>query len=623
MLDAMNLAILLGAGLVAVSIFTSVLASRLGAPLLLLFLGLGLLVGEDGLGLEFDNAPLAYFVGSLALAVILFDSGFATRLRTIRAVAGPAPVLATVGVVLTTVLAAAAARVLFGFGWLQALLMGAIVGSTDAAAVFFLLRAGGITIRERVRATLEIESGSNDPMAIFLTATLVGLLAGQAAEDSVGWVFAQSFALQLGLGALLGIAGGLVIVQAVDRIELERGLYPLVALGLGLFLFAVTNMLGGSGFLAVYLAGLLAGNAELRPAAALRRFQDGMTWLAQIAMFLTLGLLATPSTFLDVLVPAAALGLFLAFVARPVAVWLCLLPFGFTRNETAFVAWVGLRGAVSILLAILPLMEGLPRAQAMFNATFLVVLVSLVLQGWTLRWAARRLELLVPPRHGPLERVELELPGSVHHELVVYHIVKESPVARGARLPRWARPSLVVREGRRLDVHGAGRLRPDDYVYIFTTPRQVALLDRLFASPAELNLDDRELFGDFVLSAGASLAEIGHAYGVEPAEGDGDLSVGERLAREFGEEVGPGDRLAYGPIDLVVRTLADDGRIETVGLRLAPARLLRERVPQRRALQRLVTALRGEPRAGAVPNGGRGRPAGGSRTGAAADGDVG
>jgi cell volume regulation protein A len=279
-----------------------------------------------------------------------------------------------------------------------------------------------------------------------------------------------------------------------------------------------------------------------------------------------------------------------------VAVWLCLLPFRFTPNETAFVAWVGLRGAVSILLAILPLMNGLPQAQAMFNATFIVVVVSLVLQGWTLRRAARWLELLVAPRHGPLERVELELPGSVHHELVVYHIAKDSPVARGARLPRWARPALVVRDGRRSDLHGAGRLRAGDYVYIFTTPRQIGLLDRLFARPAELNLNDRELFGDFVLSAGASLDELARSYGAEPAPEDQGLTLRDRLVREFGDAVGPGDRLAYGPIDLVVRTLADNGRIETVGLRLEPARLLRSRLPRPRAVQRLIAALRGEAR---------------------------
>ncbi|MFZ1427955.1 MAG: potassium/proton antiporter, partial [Geminicoccaceae bacterium] len=422
--DWMNLAILIGAGLIAISIFTSVLASRLGAPLLLLFLGLGLLVGEDGLGLEFDNAPMAYFVGSVALAVILFDSGFATRIKTLRAVAGPAMALATAGVLLTAGITAMAVHLLFDFTLVPSLLMGAIVSPTDAAAVFFLMRAGGITVRDRVRSTLEVESGTNDPMAIFLTATLVAVLAGEAAGESLGWALVESFALQLGIGAVFGVAGGLLIIQAVDRVELEAGLYPLVVLGLALLLFAATNMVGGSGFLAVYLAGLLAGNAELRPAAALQRFQEGMTWLAQIAMFLTLGLLATPSTFGDILLPATALGLFLVFVARPVSVWLTLLPFGFSRNETAFVAWVGLRGAVSILLAILPLLHALPRAQTMFNATFVVVLVSLVLQGWTLSGAARRLKLLAAPKHGPLERFELVLPGAVHHELVVYHIAK-------------------------------------------------------------------------------------------------------------------------------------------------------------------------------------------------------
>ncbi len=599
--DWMNLAILIGAGLIAISIFTSVLASRLGAPLLLLFLGLGLLVGEDGLGLEFDNAPMAYFVGSVALAVILFDSGFATRFRTLRAVAGPAMALASAGVLLTAGITAAAVHLLFGFDLVPSLLMGAVVSPTDAAAVFFLMQAGGITVRDRVRSTLEVESGTNDPMAIFLTATLVAVLAGDAAGESLGWALVESFALQLGIGAVSGIAGGLLIIQAVDRVDLEAGLYPLVVLGLALLLFAATNMLGGSGFLAVYLAGLLAGNAELRPAAALRRFQEGMTWLAQIAMFLTLGLLATPSTFGDILLPATTLGLFLVFVARPVAVWLTLLPFGFSRNETAFVAWVGLRGAVSILLAILPLLHALPRGQTIFNATFVVVLVSLVLQGWTLSSAARRLKLLAAPKHGPLERFELVLPGAVHHELVVYHIAKGSPVARGARLPRWGRPSLVVRNGRRSDLHGAGRLQAGDFAYIFTTRRQVSLLDRLFASPTELNINDRELFGDFILSAGAKLADIGQAYGFVPAEADQGLTIRDRMMREFGEAVGIGDRLAFGPIELVVRTLADDGGVQTVGLRLGRAHLERGQATGPHALQRLLAALRGQPRAELPP----------------------
>lgn len=575
MLEGMNLAILIGAGLVTVSIFTSLVSFRVGAPLLLVFLGLGLLAGENGLGLEFDDAPVAYFVGSLALAVILFDSGFGTRLRSFRLAAAPALVLATLGVALTSALTAVAARHLFGFGWLEAALMAAVVGSTDAAAVFFLLRVGGITIRERVRATLEIESGSNDPMAIFLTLTVVELLAGQAGDGGLGWAFAQSFGLQFGLGAALGLAGGWLIVQAVNRIDLERALFPLVVMSMALLLFAVTNMLDGSGFLAVYLAGLVAGNARLRAANPLRRFQEGMTWLSQIVMFLTLGLFATPSEFLGILGPALALGLVLTFVARPAAVWLCLWPFRFSRQETGFVAWVGLRGAVSILLAILPFLHGLPDAQTIFNASFLVVLVSLLLQGWTIAPAARWLGVMAPIRHGPLKRVELELPGAVHHELVAYRILAKSPVTQGERLPRWARPALVVRDGRRLDVHSAGLLRPGDYVYIFTTPRQVGLLDRLFASQIDVSRDDPELFGEFFFPATAPLAELGRTYGFAVSAKDQDLAAGELLAREFGDTISIGDRLAYGPVELIACALRDDGRVETVGVALEPIRPVR------------------------------------------------
>lgn len=600
MLEGMNLAILISAGLIAASIATSLLTARLGAPLLLIFLALGLLVGEDGLGLRFDDAPVAFFVGTLALAVILFDSGFGTSLRTLRAALAPALVLATLGVLLTAVLVALGAHVLLGFDWLESLLVGAIIASTDAAAVFFLLRVGGITLRERVRATLEVESGSNDPMAIFLTLTLVSLAREHEEGARAGWLLLEAFIAHMGLGALLGGLGGWLIVRALRRIELEAGLYPIAVLSLALCLFAATNMLGGSGFLAAYLAGIVAGNARLRGSATLRRFQEGMSWLAQIAMFLTLGLLATPSEFLDLLVPAVGLGLLVIVLARPVAVWLCLLPFDFSRAETAFIAWVGLRGAVSILLAIVPLVEGLPDGRAIFNAAFVMVLTSLLLQGWTVRPVARLLGLLLPPRHGPLERVELELPGAGNYELVVYHLVKGSPVVTGERLPRWARPALVVRDGRRLDVHTAGRLQPGDYVYIFAAPRRVPLLDRLFASPAELTLDDRELFGDFVLSPGAKFVDVGHAYGFEPAIAQPELTAGELLQREFGDTIGVGDRLVCGPVELVVRALDAEQRVREVGLVLDPGGTAG---PLRTPGWRAWTALRDRWRRRRVPTG--------------------
>ena len=385
---------LVGTALVVAAAFSSLIAFRFGAPLLLLFLCIGLATGTDGLGIQFDNARIAYFAGSLALAVILFDSGFGTPLNALRQAAGPALSLATFGVLLTTGLFGAAAYYLLDLTWLESFLLGAAVASTDAAAVFFLLRAGEINLRERVRATLEVESGTNDPIAIFLTITLVEIIAAHANPETNVLVTSLilGFLLNMGLGAVVGVLGGLAIVRLVDRLNLDHGLLPIFVLTLSLMVFAAAGAIGGSGFLAVYLAGLVAGNSDIRAVTILKRFQDGMSWLAQIIMFLILGLFATPSQFPAILVPAVLLGLFLMFVARPIAVWVCLIPFRLPRPEVAFVSWVGLRGAVSILLAITPLLGGLENGRLIFNTAFIIVLVSLVIQGWTVG------PLAAPPR---------------------------------------------------------------------------------------------------------------------------------------------------------------------------------------------------------------------------------
>jgi len=421
---AIYLVTLVGTALVVAAAFSSLIAFRFGAPLLLLFLCIGLATGTDGLGIEFDNARIAYFAGSLALAVILFDSGFGTPLNALRQAAGPALSLATFGVLLTTGLFGAAAHYLLDLSWLESFLLGAAVASTDAAAVFFLLRAGEINLRERVRSTLEVESGTNDPIAIFLTITLVEIIAAHANPEAnvLATSLILGFLVNMGLGAIVGVLGGLAIVRLVDRLNLDHGLLPIFVLTLSLMIFAAAGAIGGSGFLAVYIAGLIAGNSDIRAVTILKRFQDGMSWLAQIIMFLILGLFATPSQFPAIMVPAVLLGLFLMFVARPVAVWLCLIPFRLPRPEVAFVSWVGLRGAVSILLAITPLLGGLENGRIIFNTAFIIVLVSLVVQGWTVGPLARRLGLIVPARLGPLDKVELELPGSAHHELLAYRV---------------------------------------------------------------------------------------------------------------------------------------------------------------------------------------------------------
>ncbi|HET7411068.1 MAG TPA: potassium/proton antiporter, partial [Pararhizobium sp.] len=576
-MEALYLIILVATILVLVAAFSSLLAFRFGTPLLLLFLCIGLLAGGDGLGLEFNNGRLAYFVGSVALAVILFDSGFGTSFHAFRQAAAPAVTLATIGVMLTAGLFGLLASLVFDFSLVEGFLLGSIVASTDAAAVFFLLRIGGITVRDRVRSTLEVESGSNDPMAIFLTIALVGVATAtpEATGAPVAEV-ARLFVQQMGLGIVLGLPGGMLIVWLANRLDMERGLMPIFVVALALLVFSVTGALGGSGFLAVYIAGLYAGNRRVRHKASIHRFQEGMTWLAQIVMFLVLGLLATPSQFPAIAVPAVSLALFLIVVARPVAVWLCLAPYRFTNRETLFISWVGLRGAVSILLAILPVIGGVEDGMVFFNTAFIIVLVSLLLQGWTIGPVARRLGLIVPPRIGPMQKFEVELPGSANHELVAYRVVRGSPVLTGERLPRWARPSLVVRDGRSMRYQYAGRLQENDYVYLFIAPRFPHLIDRLFASPAPVKEDDAEFFGAFAIDPRRPVAELESAYGpgLVP-EQELHLTLGELVRQRFGGNAEYADRLRLGPLEIIVRDVDEKGEITSLGVSLEPEPLAR------------------------------------------------
>ncbi|PTB84128.1 potassium/proton antiporter [Marinobacter vinifirmus] len=565
MIESMNLVILIASVLVVVAVFTSLISFRVGAPLLLVFLFVGLGAGEDGIGgINFDNAPLAYFIGSIALAMILFDSGFETQLRTLKIAAAPSLVLATVGVMLTTFVVGGVTWLVLDVPWLVALLFGAIVSSTDAAAVFFLLRVGGINLRDRTRSTLEVESGSNDPMAVFLTISLVELIM-QGGGDNLALELLERFVLQIGLGAVLGLLGGMAIVQMINRVKLEPALVPIVTLACALSLFGATSIVGGSGFLAVYVAGLYAGNSQMRMSVGVRRFQHVTTWLAQIVMFVTMGLLATPSQFGDVIIPGVVLALVLVFVARPVAVWLCLMFFNFSRNDTAFISWVGLRGAVSILLAIVPMVEGVEYGQLLFNTAFIVVITSLLLQGWTIRLMARWLGIMIPPRHGPVDRIDLELPGNANQEIVVYRVHSESAVATGQRIPRWARPSLILRDGKSLRPHSAGRIEGGDQVYIITPPRHVELLDQLFAGPAE-GANDVDLFGDFSFPPDTRIADLGRLYGFVVGDEDEEATVAEILERNLSGDIEPGDRVAYGMVELIVRRIDDTHEIVEVGM---------------------------------------------------------
>lgn len=519
------------------------------------------------LGISFDNDLTAYFIGSLALAIILFDSGFETKLRSYRTAAAPALVLATLGVVLTAGLVGVAAHYLFGLGWIQSFLLGSIVASTDAAAVFFLLRVGGIRLREKVGATLEIESGANDPMAIFLTMIFVELaIAERATVGSLGFEFVAGFAQQMGLGLVFGLAGGFGIAFLLNKLRnLDPGLYPISGLAAALVVYAACALLGGSGFLAAYVAGLIAGNRRVRFAQRLRRFQVGMTWLAQIGMFLTLGLLATPSEFAAIILPATILALVLILVARPLAVLVCLAPFKFRSREKLFIGWVGLRGAVSILLALLPAIGGVDTSNIYFNVVFVMVLASLLIQGWTIQPAAKALNVSLPPEPGLVDRVEVELRGGSELELVGYRIHPESAIAKGERIPRWARPAMIIRAGVTHSFHTIGPLRANDQVYLFASPARLRLLDRIYTNPAESLASPPDV--QFQVKGQASLKELSRQYhlGLEDEAAE-ELSVGEYLYRAFNGEPVEGDRLGFGELDLVVGGMDEAGNVTSVGL---------------------------------------------------------
>jgi cell volume regulation protein A len=568
-LEAFYIVVLISTLLVLIAAFSSLLAFRFGAPLLLLFLVIGLLAGTDGLGIEFSNNYLAYILGSLALAIILFDSGFGTPIQAFKLAAAPALTIASAGVILTAAIFGVAASWLLGFSWLEGLLLGSIVASTDAAAVFFLLRIGGINIRDKVRSTLEVESGTNDPMAIFLTIALVEVIGSGQGYHGINFGMLAMFIKEMGLGLIFGLLGGMMIVLVAGKLETDRGLMPIFVLALALLVFSFTGAVGGSGFLAVYVAGIYAGNKKMPNSASIKRFQDGMTWLAQIIMFLVLGLLATPSQFPAIAIPAILLALFLIFVARPVAVWLCLLPYDFTQQETGFVAWVGLRGAVSILLAIMPILGNLESSQTYFNVAFIVVLVSLLVQGWTIKPMARRLNLIIPPRMGSVHKVEVDLPGAVNHELLSYRVAKDSPVLKGERIPRWAMPSLVVRDGKSMRYQYAGRLRENDLVYLFIVPSYSRLLDRLFASRAPVDPEDADFFGAFSLSPMRSASDLDAAYGPGLlSEQEKTLTIAELMRQRLGGRAEYADRVRLGSIILIVRDLDETDHISSVGMSL-------------------------------------------------------
>ncbi len=565
-LDTVSIAILLGSLLVLAGILSSLVALRFGAPLLLVFLLVGMLAGEGGPGgITFDNVGVTYLVGSIALALILFDGGLRTRLATFRNVLGPSVTLATAGVVITTLLTAPVAKLVLGIGWIQALLVGSVVASTDAAAVFFLINARGLRLRPRVRATLEVESGTNDPFAVFLALLLVEILL----FGNQSWMHALvTLARDAILGLLIGYGGGRIIALVLNRLTLAQGLHaPFVAVS-ALVVFAFANALHASGFLAVYLAGLVVGNRQTRAHNSVIVFLDAVTWLAQIVMFVLLGLLVWPQRLGDSLIGAIEVALVLMMVARPAAVFLCLAPFKFSWREKLFISWVGLRGAVGIFLASIPLLVGLPAAYLFFDVAFVVVLLSLLVQGWTVAFAARKLDIAFARSDPMPRRVELDLPGQLAREIVGYPVPGNSPFLRRGLIPNWARPTLVVREEQILTPTEADPVREGDYIYLLAPPEKAQALDRFFVNllaPAE---PDPRLLGDFFVPGTATLGALAEMYGLQVAADHTEVTLADYFTEQLRRRTRAGDIVELGPIALLAQKV-DGASVTTVGLRLA------------------------------------------------------
>jgi len=566
LLDTISMTILLGALMVLAGIISSLVALRFGAPLLLVFLVVGMLAGEAGPGgIRFDDVRATYLVGSVALAVILFDGGLRLRPQSLGNVMMPAAILASCGVVLTAALTAPIAKFALGIGWAESLLVGAVVASTDAAAVLFLIHARGLRLRPRVGAILEIESGTNDPLAIFLTIILVELLlVGRRPWSEILTMLVQ----QAALGAVLGLLGGRAIVATLNRLDFPQGLHgPFVTMA-ALVVFGLAASLHASGFLAVYLAGLVVANRPTRAHNTVIVFLDAVTWLAQIIMFVLLGLLVWPERLKSTLLPALLIALGLMFVARPATVFACLWPFGFSWREKLFISWVGLRGAVGIFLASIPLLTGLADARVYFDVAFVVVVMSLLVQGWSIAAVGRRLDVAFPRADPAVRRVELDLPGQLSQELVGYAVESNSPYIRRGIIPSWAKPTLVIRDQRVLTAAEAGPVRYGDYVYMLAPPEKAQALDRFFVDMPPPASPDGRLLGDFFVPADVTLGALAEIYGLRITPSDAHINLADLFAGRLQRHVRPGDALQLEPIALIAHKVAH-GRVLVVGLRLA------------------------------------------------------
>lgn len=479
--------ILLSAILFIVGVLTTRFSNRLGVPSLILFMLVGMVMGSDVLGIiYFDNAALTQLIGVIALVIILFEGGLQTSWKDVRPVIVPSLSLATIGVLLTSGIVAGAAKMILGLDWLESILFGAIVGSTDAAAVFAVLK--GQNISPKLGSTLEAESGSNDPMAVFLTVAMIELIT--VPEASILTLIGDFF-LQMGLGVLLGVIFGKIAIASLNSINLDSsGLYPVFATAFALLTYGITAFLNGSGLLAVYIAAILIGNAEIAYRHSIFRFSEGFAWMMQILMFVILGLLVFPSELFTpaILIQGILLSAILMLVARPVAVYLSTINMNFTNKERIFLSWAGLKGAVPVVLATFPLLAGIEGSHQIFNVVFFVVLTSALIQGATIPYAAAKLGLNGPKKTTPMQSLELISLGKADAEMIEYEIESDSAII-GKTLahipfPEGSLVNAIIRKGELIAPTGNTSIMSGDFLYILSARKNKAHLKKLLKEKA-------------------------------------------------------------------------------------------------------------------------------------------
>ncbi|MGE6474398.1 potassium/proton antiporter [Psychrobacter sp. NPDC078631] len=588
-MDTLNILYLVGAVLIFASIMASTLSARLGVPLLLLFLIVGMLAGEQGiLGIEFSQYALANFVGQAALACILLDGGLRTSFKSFRVGLKPAITLATWGVLVTVMVLGVFVTWLLDVDWRFGLLMAAIVGSTDAAAVFSLLRNGGVKLNDRVQATLELESGANDPLAILLVTGLIALNVDPAGQTVFGFLVLLLQQLSFGLG--MGLLFGYFLSRLLPKVHLAEGMYAILILSAGLAVFAATNLIGGSGFLAVYLTGVLIGNHKVRSTEHVMRVMDSFAWLSQAVLFVVLGLLVTPSNVLNVWHYSVAIALFMIFVARPIAVYTSVKPFKFKDREIGFISWVGLRGAVPITLAILPVMAGIDNAFMLFDIAFGVVVLSLILQGTTIPTMANLFKVRIPTNKDPKEEHEVWVSDKA--SITLYEFEAKSGAFAIGRHPMGISKGInpdeisvfaLVRNQQIVVVDDNTKLKFGDSVWYAMRGNHASKIAKIFN---DTTLDRKaidDFYGDWLLSPSVKLGDLPFFTGIMASEtlvktlktSDEDSTknmweqtVAEYVKSHLGTAPVSGDTVVVSDEwSLVIKEVDDKGKLRTIGLK--------------------------------------------------------